>query len=94
MKTLLISLIVALVILAAALFYGKTRYDAGFSAGQKQSAEAQAVAMLQELKKSKEKAATLNEQVAALRLQIETIKREKAQCAEILNADISDCLPE
>lgn len=94
MKTILTALIVALAILAASLFYGKTRFDAGFSAGQKQTAEEQTAATLQELKKSKEKAATLNEQVAALRLQIKKIKEEKTQCAEVLEIDVSDCLPE
>lgn len=93
MKTFLISLIVALAILAAALFYGKNRFDAGFSAGQKQAAETQTAATLKELKESKEKAAALNKQAAALRLKLDQIRKEKTQCAEVLDVDVTACLP-
>lgn len=94
MKTLLISLIVALVILAAALFYGKTRFDAGFSAGEKQAAETQTAAALEELKQSKAKAAALDKQAAALRLKLDQIEKDRTKCAEILEIDITACLPE
>ena len=93
MKTLLIALIVALVILAAALFYGKTRFDAGFSAGEKQAAETQTAAALKELKQSKAKAAALDKQAAELRLKLDQLEKEKLKCADLLNADVTACLP-